>query len=165
MATRVDFSPLFRSSIGFDRMLDALEAANRVETLDTWPPYDIVKNGEDVYRIDMAVAGFTEDELTLTQNGNMLVISGRKEAPEDGQSYLYRGIAGNAFERRFELADHVRVEGARLDKGLLTIALKREVPEALKPRRIEIATQETLPGKQVPQIETARKTKAEPVAA
>ncbi|MBC57230.1 MAG: molecular chaperone Hsp20 [Confluentimicrobium sp.] len=164
MATRLDFTPLFRSSIGFDRMLDALEAASRVETLDNWPPYDIVKTGEDDYRIDMAVAGFAEDDLTLTQDKNMLIVSGRKEAPGgDDASYLYRGIAGRSFERRFELADHVRVEGATLSNGLLTVELKREIPEELKPRRIEIASLAAVEGAETRQIETAREP--EPVAA
>ncbi|WP_370158239.1 Hsp20 family protein [Salipiger bermudensis] len=165
MATRLDFAPLFRSSIGFDRMLDALEAARRVETLDNWPPYDIVKTGEDDYRIDMAVAGFAEDDLTLTQDKNMLIVSGHKETPDgdDGASYLYRGIAGRSFERRFELADHVRVEEATLSNGLLTVQLKREVPEELKPRRIEIASPEATEGLETRQLETAREP--DPVAA
>jgi molecular chaperone IbpA len=145
-------------------MLDALEAASRVETLDNWPPYDIVKTGEDDYRIDMAVAGFAEDDLTLTQDKNMLIVSGRKEAPGgDDASYLYRGIAGRSFERRFELADHVRVEGATLSNGLLTVELKREIPEELKPRRIEIASLAAVEGAETRQIETAREP--EPVAA
>ncbi|SDO92839.1 molecular chaperone IbpA [Lutimaribacter pacificus] len=165
MATTLDFAPLFRSSVGFDRMLDALETARRVETLDNWPPYDIVKTGEDDYRIDMAVAGFAEDDLTLTQDKNMLIVSGGKETPEGdgGDSYLYRGIAGRSFERRFELADHVRVEGATLSNGLLTVQLKREVPEELKPRRIEIASPEATEGLETRQLETA--PEPEPVAA
>ncbi|MCR8725666.1 Hsp20 family protein [Frigidibacter sp. ROC022] len=165
MATTLDFAPLFRSSVGFDRMLDALEAARRVETLDNWPPYDIVRTGEDDYRIDMAVAGFAEDDLSLTQDKNMLIVSGRKEMPEgDGNvSYLYRGIADRSFERRFELADHVRVEGATLSNGLLIIQLKREVPEELKPRRIEIATPVATEGLETRQIEMDREP--EPVAA
>src|SRR5690606_29101180 len=110
MSTTFDFSPLFRSSIGFDRMLNALENASRVTTIDNWPPYDIVKRGDDDYRITMAVAGFTRDDLTVTQEHNMLMVSGQKpdEAEEDGQ-YLHRGIAGRSFQRRFELADHVKV--------------------------------------------------------
>lgn len=165
MATTLDFAPLFRSSVGFDRMLDALETARRVETLDNWPPYDIVKTGEDDYRIDMAVAGFAEDDLTLTQDKNMLIVSGRKGTPEGdgGVSYLYRGIAGRSFERRFELADHVRVEAATLSNGLLTVELKREIPEELKPRRIEIASAEATEGLETRQLETA--PEPEPVAA
>lgn len=153
MRTTVDFTPLFRSSIGFDRMLNALEAASRVAPFENWPPYDIVKSGDDEYRIQMAVAGFGEEDLTVTQERNMLIISGRKGGVEDEGEYLHRGIAGRSFERRFELADHVRVETASLDDGLLTIALRREVPEELKPRRIEISSVDSLPGQEARQIE------------
>ncbi|TFE93535.1 molecular chaperone Hsp20, partial [Shinella sumterensis] len=134
MRTNLDFSPLFRSSIGFDRMLNALEAASRVESIDNWPPYDIIKTGEDDYRIAMAVAGFTQDELTITQEQNMLFVAGQK-ANDDNQQYLHRGIAGRSFQRRFELADHVKVVGAGLVNGLLTVDLKREIPEEMKPRQ------------------------------
>lgn len=102
MRTTLDFTPLFRSGIGFDRMLNALEAASRGETIDSWPPYDIAKLGEDDYRITMAVAGFSQDDLTLTQEQNMLMVSGHKAGEENGQ-YLHRGIASRAFQRRFEL--------------------------------------------------------------
>lgn len=157
MAMRPDFAPLFRSSIGFDRMLDVLEAASRGESLDNWPPYDIVKAGEDDYRIDMAVAGFDEGDLALTQDRNMLIVSGRKGATEgDGVTYLHRGIAARSFERRFELAEHVRVEGARMSNGLLTIDLRRDIPEELKPRRIEIATLAAPAEAPTRQIETSR---------
>ncbi|WP_064692289.1 Hsp20 family protein [Rhizobium aegyptiacum] len=139
MRTNLDFSPLFRSSIGFERMLNALEAAGRAETIDNWPPYDIVKTGEDDYRIAMAVAGFSQDELAITQEQNMLMVSGQRADSEDVQ-YLHRGIAGRSFERRFELADHVKVVDAGLANGLLTIDLKREIPEAMKPRQIDIGT-------------------------
>ncbi|MBB3644497.1 molecular chaperone IbpA [Rhizobium sp. BK619] len=152
MRTNLDFSPLFRSSIGFDRMLNVLEAASRVETTDSWPPYDIVKSGEDAYRIAMAVAGFTLDELTITQEQNMLFVSGQKANADDVQ-YLHRGIAGHSFQRRFELADHVKVVGAVLVNGLLTIDLKREIPEEAKPRQIAISTGEALPMTETKQIE------------
>lgn len=138
MRTNYDFSPLFRSSIGFDKMLNAFEAANRVESIDNWPPYDIARLGEDDYRITIAVAGFSEDDLTLTQEQNMLVVSGQK-ADEDNGQYLHRGIAARAFQRRFGLVDHVKVVEAYLVNGMLTIDLKREVPEDMKPRRIGIA--------------------------
>lgn len=138
MRTTFDFTPLFRSGIGFDRLLNTLEAAARSDAAESWPPYDIVKCGEDSYRITMAVAGFREDELTLTQDRDMLVVSGRKEG-EDQAQYLHRGIPARAFERRFELADHVRIEGASLRDGLLEISLLREIPEEMKPRRIAIA--------------------------
>jgi len=137
MRTNLDFSPLFRSSIGFDRMLNALEAASRAETIDTWPPYDIVKAGENDYRIVMAVAGFSQDELAITQEQNMLIVSGQKANGDDVQ-YLHRGIAGRSFQRRFELADHVKVVDAGLVNGLLIIDLKREIPEEMKPRQIKI---------------------------
>ncbi|TVR11670.1 MAG: molecular chaperone Hsp20 [Salinarimonadaceae bacterium] len=152
MRTNFDFTPLFRSSVGFDRMLNALEAASRVESIDNWPPYDIAKTGEDDYRITMAVAGFSQDELTITQEHNLLMVSGQR-AGEDNTQYLHRGIAGRAFQRRFELADHVKVVGAGLVNGLLTIDLKREVPEEMKPRRIEIAAGEALPKVATKQIE------------
>src|SRR5947209_4447332 len=107
MRTTFDFAPLFRSSVGFERMLDALESASRVASIDNWPPYDIVKVGEDDYRISMAVAGFTQGDLTIMQEQNMLMVAGQKsdEGEENGQ-YLHRGIAARAFQRRFELADH-----------------------------------------------------------
>lgn len=141
MRTTFDFSPLFRSSIGFDRLVNALEAASRVESIDNWPPYDIAKTDEENYRITMAVAGFSEDELSITQEQNMLLVAGSKTADENAQ-YLHRGIAGRSFQRRFQLADHVRVEGATLVNGLLTIDLRREIPEEMKPRRIAISSQE-----------------------
>lgn len=152
MRTTFDFTPLFRSSIGFDRMLHALEAASRVETIDNWPPYDIAKLDENDYRITMAVAGFSQDDLTITQEQNMLMVSGKK-AGEDGGRYLHRGIAGREFQRRFELADHVKVVGASLADGLLTVDLRREIPEEMKPRRIEIAAGEALSKVEPKQIE------------
>ncbi|MDC9809874.1 MULTISPECIES: Hsp20 family protein [Rhizobium] len=152
MRTNLDFSPLFRSSVGFERMLNALEAASRAETIDNWPPYDIVKTGEDDYRIAMAVAGFSQDELAIIQEQNMLVVSGQKANGEDVQ-YLHRGIAGRSFQRRFELADHVKVLDAGLVNGLLTIDLKREIPEEMKPRQIEIGTGNAMPKAETKQIE------------
>ncbi|RWM74511.1 Hsp20 family protein [Mesorhizobium sp.] len=137
MRTNLDFTPLFRSSVGFDRIFNMLEDASRVSTIDNWPPYDIAKVGEDDYRITMAVAGFSRDELTITHQPNMLVVSGSQTGEDNGE-YLYRGIADRAFERRFELADHVKVAGAGLENGLLTVDLKREIPEEMKPRRIAI---------------------------
>ena len=137
MRTAFDFSPLYRSSIGFDRVFDLLENASRTSSVDNWPPYDIARTGEDAYRITMAVAGFDQEELGIVHEPNMLVVSGERTAQDDGD-YLHRGIAGRPFERRFELADHVKVTGASLLNGLLTIDLKREIPEEMKPRRIEI---------------------------
>jgi molecular chaperone IbpA len=135
----VDFAPLYRSSIGFDRLFDLLETANRAQPSDNWPPYDTLKTGEDTYRITMAVAGFAEGDLTITQQPNLLIVTGEKKSEVEGE-YLHRGIAYRPFNRRFELADHVRVAGASILNGLLTIDLKREVPEAMKPRQIQIST-------------------------
>ena len=135
-----DFSPLYRSTVGFDRLFDMLDHATRVEPMTNWPPYNIEKAGEDQYRITMAIAGFSPDEIEVTQQANSLVVSGQKKASEEEKHYLHRGIATRSFKQTFNLADHVKVTGANLDNGLLTIELKREVPEALKPRRIEIGT-------------------------
>jgi molecular chaperone IbpA len=156
MRNTFDFAPLFRSTIGFDRMLDTLESASRVASINTWPPYDIVRTSEDDYRISMAVAGLTEADLTVTQEQNMLLVAGPKSGQETSGQYLHRGIAARAFQRRFELADHVKVVGARLMNGLLTIELKRELPEEMKPRRIAIATSEALPKAGKKQIEAEK---------
>lgn len=138
MRTTIDFSPLWRSSIGFDRMLNLLDEVTRVESADNYPPYDIEKTGDNAYRLTLAVAGFAPTELTVTAQPNLLVVSGNKAGAEDRQ-LLHRGIATRAFERQFRLADFVKVVGARLEQGLLMIELAREVPEAMKPRRIAIA--------------------------
>ena len=137
-----DFSPLYRSTVGFDRLFDMLDQASRVETLNNWPPYNIERLGEDRYRITMAVAGFSGDEIAIVAQGNALLVSGQKKAEEEGTQYLHRGIAARAFRQSFDLADHVKVAGAALENGLLTIDLVREVPEAMKPRRIEIRSGE-----------------------
>ncbi len=138
-----DLTPLFRSSVGFDRMARLLDAAGGFDEGTTYPPYNIEKTGEDAYRITMAVAGFTASDLDITVKENSIVISGRLPKPEEGRTFLYRGIAGRAFERRFELAEHIRVAGASLENGLLHVELVREVPEAARPRsiKIESATQ------------------------
>ncbi len=135
-----DLTPLFRSTIGFDRVNRLLEAATRFDqSAPSYPPYNIEKTAEDAYRIVMAVAGFGEDDIDVTVKEDTLVVSG-KLAEKDGDTrYLHRGIAGRAFERRFQVADHIVVKGGRLENGLLYIDLAREVPEALKPRRIPIA--------------------------
>ena len=152
MRTTMDFSPLFRSSVGFDRVLNLLENASRIEPIDNWPPYDIVKTGDDTYRICMAVAGYTQEDLTITHEPNMLVVTAQKA--DDGEAeYLHRGIAARAFQRRFELADHVKVSDASLVNGLLTIDLVREVPESMKPKRIPVQTGTGLAGPQSEQIE------------
>ena len=152
MRTEFDFSPLFRSTVGFDRMFDQLQHSLRGGAEENFPPYDIERTGEDSYRVTLAVAGFRPDELTVTAQQNMLMISGEKHGQGQGRDeqrqVLYRGIAGRNFERRFELADHVRVVSASLVDGLLTIELKRELPEAMRPRRIEIASGRTGQGPQ-----------------
>jgi molecular chaperone IbpA len=143
MATSYDYAPLFRSSVGFDRVFNLLENAQRARSISDWPPYDIVKTGDDNYRISIAVAGFVQDDLDITFQSNLLTVTGKKqETTADG--YLHRGIAGRPFEHRFELADHVRVNGANLRNGLLSIDLVREIPEALKPRKISIETESAL---------------------
>lgn len=135
--TTFDFSPLFRSAIGFDRLADALESARHVDS-NGYPPYNIELTGEDEYRITMAVAGFSSDELDIEVKEGKLRVSGKKPADDSERNYLYRGIANRSFERVYQLADHVRVEGAEVQDGLLHIDLVREIPEAMKPRRIEI---------------------------
>ncbi|GJE01754.1 Hsp20 family protein [Methylobacterium isbiliense] len=134
-----DVSPLYRSTVGFDRLFELLDQTARVEPLANWPPYNIEKTGDDQYRITMAVAGFAADEIDLTQHDTTLTVAGRKRDGEGERQYLHRGIAGRTFRQTFSLADHVKVTGATLEHGLLAIELVREVPEALKPRRIAIA--------------------------
>ena len=134
-----DFAPFYRSTVGFDRLFEMLDDAAHVETAPNWPPYNIERAG-DQYRITMAVAGFTSDEIELTQHENTLIVVGRKAPEPEGTQVLHRGIATRVFKQTFNLADHVKVKGAALENGLLTIDLEREVPEELKPRRIEIAT-------------------------
>ena len=137
-----DLSPLFRSSVGFDRWSNLFDTALRAgDNSVGYPPYNIEKLGDDSYRITVAVAGFGEDDIEITAQENLLVVAGKLGEPrEDSATYLYRGIATRAFERRFSLADHVEVSGATLVNGVLTIDLAREVPEAMKPRHIAIAT-------------------------
>lgn len=139
----LDLSPLYRATVGFDRLASALDSASRQDdSAYSYPPYNIERLDEDSYRIVMAVAGFSEDDLDVTAKENTLTITGKKAAVEDEQTkYLHRGIANRAFERRFDLADYIKVAGARLENGLLTVELLREVPEAKKPRTIKIAGQ------------------------
>jgi len=126
--------------VGFDRLFDMLDQATRVEPMTNWPPYNIEKTGEDQYRITMAVAGFSPEEIELVQQEGTLLVKGQKHPEPEGVEVLHRGIATRAFKQSFDIADHVKVVAASLDNGLLTIELKREIPEALKPRRIEIAS-------------------------
>ncbi|MBX3560697.1 MAG: Hsp20 family protein [Sphingomonas sp.] len=136
--TRFDFTPYRRSTVGFDRLFDFLESANRAEQ-DNYPPFDIEKLGDDSYRITLAVAGFKRDEIEITAQQNMLIVTGRRaETRSRDGNFLHVGIATRAFERRFELADFVRVTAADLSDGLLSIELVREIPEAMKPRKIAI---------------------------
>ncbi|OMG60329.1 MULTISPECIES: Hsp20 family protein [Brevundimonas] len=153
-----DFSPLYRSAVGFDRLVRQLESAARSSQENGWPPYNIETTGEDAYRIEIAVAGFSADELNIEAKENLLTVTGKKAANDDGQrTFLHRGLAERDFERRFQLADYVVVKGAALANGLLTVELKRELPEALKPRSIEIATGSSL-------IEDQVETKAKKAA-
>ena len=152
MATSYDYAPLFRSTVGFDRLFDLLENAQRARSTSDWPPYDIVKTGDDSYRISIAVAGFADGDLDITFQSNLLTVTGKRQEGSS-EAYLHRGISGRSFEHRFELADHVRVDGADLSNGLLSIDLVREIPEALKPRKIAIESSpaSNTPGR--PQIE------------
>lgn len=135
-----DLTPLYRASIGFDRLADVMDRTLSADlSAPTYPPYNIEKTGEDAYRISIAVAGFSADDLSVEIRDGAVIVSARKAEDEDGRTYLHRGIATRAFERKFTLADHVRVEGASHVDGMLHIDLIREIPEALKPRRVEIA--------------------------
>ena len=135
----IDYSPFYRATVGFDRVFDLLDSVASQSGSNGYPPYNIEKAGDNAYRIVMAVAGFAEGELNVTQKENELLVTGHA-APngETDKQYLYRGIAGRNFERRFQLADHVKVSGAKLVNGLLTIELQREIPEEKKPRAIQI---------------------------
>ena len=139
-----DLTPLFRTSVGFDRMSRLMEAALQLEgSAKGYPPYNIARRDQDLYQVTLAVAGFAEDELSIELHNNQLTVSGRRDTEGDTLEYLHQGIAGRAFERRFQLADHIKVVAANLQHGLLHIELEREVPEALKPRSIPIGTSET----------------------
>jgi len=136
----LNLDPFWRTSVGFDRLLDLMDESLRFEPEDHYPPCNIVRTGENSYRISLAVAGFKPDQISVTVNQNTLIIAGRADENQDKGEYLYRGIAGRSFERRFNLADYVEVKNATFDEGLLQIELQLEVPEAMKPRRIEIKT-------------------------
>ena len=141
MRSAFDFAPFRRSTIGFDRLFDLLENSTASQGGENYPPFDLVKVGENQYRIDLAVAGFKPGEIDITAQQNVLLVSGRKAEENEQQGpgdYIYRGIANRSFERRFALADHIQVRGADLKDGLLQIELLREIPEAMKPRKINI---------------------------
>jgi len=147
-----DFTPYRRTTVGFDRLFDLLESSMRSAAADNYPPVNIERLGEDQYRITLALAGFSREDLDIVAQQNMLTISGRKEdEPEQGRQYLHQGIGARSFERRFELADFVRVQSADLKDGLLVIDLVREIPDAMRPRHIEI-------GGNVHQLESDRNT-------
>jgi molecular chaperone IbpA len=153
MRSAFDFAPYRRSTVGFDRLFDMLENSSVGGPQENYPPFDLIKLGDNDYRIELAVAGFKPDEIDITAQQNVLLVSGRKkEESEDGTSpgdnnYIYRGIATRSFERRFALADHIQVKGADMKDGLLAIELVREIPEAMKPKKISIG------GSQQPQVE------------
>ena len=141
MASAFDFAPFRRSTVGFDRLFDMLENSTSGQNQDNYPPFDLVSIGENRFRISLAVAGFAQNEIDITAHQNQLIVSGKKR-DEDGATYIHRGIANRSFERRFGLADHIKVTGADLKDGLLSIELTREIPEAMKPRKIDIGGSE-----------------------
>lgn len=136
----IDLSPLYRSAVGFDRLASLLEAAARSDAPTGYPPYNIETVGDNAYRIELAVAGFKPEELSVDVKESVLTVTGRKTANDDAKRYLHRGLAARNFERRFQLADYVVVDDAAIGDGLLSISLRRELPESLKPRSIEIKT-------------------------
>jgi molecular chaperone IbpA len=133
-----DLTPLFRSSVGFDRLANLMDTALRSDDAPSYPPYNIERTGEDTYRITMAVAGFSDGDIEIVAQDNALSVTGRQSKDDAPKSFLYRGIAGRPFERRFELAEYIQVSGASLENGLLHIELVRQVPEAKKPRNVKI---------------------------
>ncbi len=157
--TNFDTSPLYRTLVGFDRIASLMDQAVRNDGIG-YPPFNIEQTGELAYKVEIAVAGFSEADLVIETRDNTLLVSGKRQPQDEGRKFLHRGIAERSFERRFQLADHVVVSGARLENGLLTIDLVREVPEALKPRRIAINGQEPAPAPQVIEGKATRPTKA-----
>lgn len=154
----LDFAPLYRATVGFDKIADLMDRVVAADVSQpTYPPYNIERTADDAYRISVAVAGFGEDELAVEVKENALIVSARKAEEDAERTYLHRGIATRAFERKFQLADHIRVTGAAHENGMLHIDLAREIPEALKPRRIEIAGGKAVEAKAV---ENRSKTKA-----
>ncbi len=141
MRSNFDFAPYRRSTVGFDRLFDLLETGSRADAPDGFPPFDILKDGDDSYRITLAVAGFRPDEIEIIAQQNSLIVAGKRAEDETAGAYLHRGIAARSFERRFQLADFIEAGNAAFEHGLLTIELKRVVPEAMKPRRIQIGGQ------------------------
>lgn len=154
---QIDMTPLYRATVGFDRFADLVDRVmtNEVSAQSGYPPFNIEKTDETSYRITIAAAGFSEDDLNIEVRENTLHVTATKPEGDEARTYLHRGIAERAFEKRFHLADHVRVEGASLVNGMLDIALKREIPESLKPRRIEIAGPKTVDVKAVEKAKSA----------
>ncbi|MBS0536602.1 MAG: Hsp20 family protein [Proteobacteria bacterium] len=152
----LNLDPFFRTSIGFDRLFDLVNQSLRVETDDHYPPCNILRTGDNAYRILLAVAGFKPEQITVTVNQNVLIVAGEADKKADDGQYLYRGIAGRSFERRFNLAEYVEVKSASLDKGMLEIELQRELPDAMKPRRIEIKSGNAVGGDNVRTIEHSK---------
>ena len=145
MRTAFDFSPLYRTTVGFDRIAQLLDAASQSTTSNTnYPPYDIEATGENRYTITIAIAGFSESELDIQSENGVLIVRGKKEKDETKRHYLYQGIAYRSFERKFQLADYVRVLDAHLENGLLSVDLLKEVPDAMKPKKIAINRTKTL---------------------
>ena len=146
MRSAFDFAPFRRSTVGFDRLFDMLENSSAAGNGENYPPFDLIKAGDNQYRIELAVAGFKPDEIDITAQQNVLIVTGKKQDEAQGGSsagasdYIYRGIANRSFERRFALADHIQVRGADLKDGLLSVELVREIPEAMKPRKIDIGS-------------------------
>ena len=157
MRSALDFAPYRRSTVGFDRLFDLLENSTLGQNSENYPPFDLIRAGENEYRIDLAVAGFKPDEIDITAHQNVLIVSGRKADEQEDKSsdYVYRGIATRSFERRFALADHIQVRGADLKDGLLAVELVREIPEAMKPRKIEIGGSEKPASQQTLEAEKA----------
>jgi molecular chaperone IbpA len=153
-----ELNPLYRTLVGFDRIATLMDQASRLDAAPGYPPFNIEQVGEDQFRIELAVAGFSEDDLAIEFKQNSLLVSGQRKAPESQRNYLHRGIAERSFERRFGLADHVRVGAAKLEHGLLTIELVRELPEILKPRKIEIRA--ASPAKKHTAVDVANETEA-----
>ncbi|HVL79203.1 MAG TPA: Hsp20 family protein [Sphingomicrobium sp.] len=140
MRTNLDLAPFRRATVGFDRLFDLLENGTSMISGENYPPFDLEQDGEDRYRITLAVAGFRPDEIDVTAQQNLLIVSGRKAEQDDRRTYVHRGIAARSFERRFVLGDYVQVKGADMKDGLLTLELAREIPEEMKPKKIKIGT-------------------------
>ena len=159
MRTNFDFTPFRRSTVGFDRLFDLLENGTGWQGADNYPPFDLERISEDSYRITLAVAGFQPEEIDVTAQQNLLIVTGRKSGEDDGQ-YIHRGIATRAFERRFGLADFVQVKGAELKDGMLSIELVREIPEEMKPRKIEIGGSQARVSDQRPENDNSAQSQA-----